>query len=245
MAISDKARKFLWAKSGNRCAICKTELITNEDKSSDFNIGEECHIISSKPNGPRHIHGLKEYDNFENLILLCRNHHKQIDELTDTYTEEILRYIKANHENWVRSTITNAIEDTSQNEKPRFLAQVTSGKELFNIINEAHGYRTDYDEVKDEEEMNYIAGIIQSFVDYGDISGMVEAYDKVRMAYDLQKLLDELDEKGFMVFADRGLEPMFSENPRSSKWTVATILLKKKENPEIIKVEFNGKEDAK
>jgi hypothetical protein len=92
--------------------------------------------------------------------------------------------------------------------------------------------------------MNYIAGIIQSFVDYGDISGMVEAYDKVKMAYDLQMLLDELDEKGFMVFADRGLEPMFFENPKSSKWTVATILLKKKENPEIIKVKLNSDKNS-
>ena len=48
MAITSKTRKELWAKSGNRCAICKKELvhqISQEDGS--FIIGDECHIISS------------------------------------------------------------------------------------------------------------------------------------------------------------------------------------------------------
>ena len=54
MAISDKTRKKLWAKSGNRCSICKTDLFSNKEKAEDLNIGEECHIISSKPKGPRH-----------------------------------------------------------------------------------------------------------------------------------------------------------------------------------------------
>jgi hypothetical protein len=241
MAISDKTRKFLWAKSGNRCAICKTELITSNPSNSDFNLGEECHIISSKLTGPRHIKNLNEYDNFENLILLCRNHHKEVDELTATYTEELLRIIKTNHENWVKNTIKNAIDGREENEKPKFLARITSGKELFNIINETYGYRTDYDEVKDEEEADFIGGLIQTLVDYGDISGMVEAFDKVKIGYELQKLIDELEERGYFIFGDRGLEPMFPEKPKSEKWTVATIFIKRKENPEIIIVDLDNK----
>lgn len=54
MGITDKVRKDLWAKSGNRCAICKKEFFTSID-TDDFNIGDECHIVSSKPNGPRHL----------------------------------------------------------------------------------------------------------------------------------------------------------------------------------------------
>ncbi len=55
MPISNKTRKFLWSKSGNRCAICKTELFTNKADKDDLNIGEECHIISFKKNEPRHF----------------------------------------------------------------------------------------------------------------------------------------------------------------------------------------------
>lgn len=240
MAISDKTRKFLWAKSGNRCAICKTELITNNSSNSEFNLGEECHIISSKLTGPRHVKYLNEYDNFENLILLCRNHHKEVDELTDTYTEELLRYIKTNHENWVKNTIKNAIDGPQENEEPKFLARIASGKELFNIINETYGYRTGYDEVKDEEEANFIGSFFQTLVDFGDISGMVEVFDKVKIGYKLQNLIDEIEEKGYFIFGERGLEPMFPEKPKSKKWTVATIIIKRKENPEIIKLDLNN-----
>lgn len=240
MAISDKTRKFLWAKSGNRCAICKTELITNNISTEEFNIGEECHIISSKTNGPRHKVNLEEYDNYENLLFLCKNHHKEIDELTETYTEELLRYIKTNHENWVKNTIKNAINAQEKNEEPKFLSRITSGKDLFNIINEAYGYRTDYDDVQNEDELNLIGGFIQNLVDYGDISGMVEPFDKVKIGLELQKLIDELDEKGYYVFGERGLEPMFLNQPKSEKWTVATIIIKKKENPEIIKVDLSN-----
>ena len=34
MSISDKERKELWAKSGNRCAICKAELFQSVDGNS-------------------------------------------------------------------------------------------------------------------------------------------------------------------------------------------------------------------
>lgn len=235
MAISDKTRKFLWAKSGNRCAICKTELITGKYDSEEFNVGEECHIISSKKNGPRHLPNLQDYNNYENLLLLCRNHHKEIDELVDTYSEEILRYMKVNHENWVRTAIANAIQDDKA-EKPKFLMRITSGKELLNVISEANGYNTDYDELKDRDEAEYIGGIIQTFIDFGDISGMVEAYDKVQIGYDLQILLDELEDKGYYVFGERDPNTILPHISGIDKWTVATLLIRKKENPEIYKV---------
>jgi len=235
MAISDKTRKFLWAKSGNRCAICKTELITNIQSSQEFNIGEECHIISSKVKGPRHVNDLLEYDNYENLILLCRNHHIEIDTLTDTFTEEVLRYMKTNHENWVKHTIKEAIDKDSNEEKPKFLTRVTSGKELFNIINDVYGYNTDYDEATNEDEVNFVGYFFQTLVDYGDISSMVEVSDKIKIGFELQELIDELDEKGYYIFGERALEPMHVNQPKGEKWMVATIILKKKGSSEIFK----------
>lgn len=100
MAITSKTRKELWAKSGNRCAICKKELVNqiSEDEGS-FIIGDECHIISSSAEGPRHKSGIEDYDSYENLLLLCKNHHREIDENCASYTEELLHYIKTSHEN--------------------------------------------------------------------------------------------------------------------------------------------------
>lgn len=109
MNLSDKDRKQLWAKSGNRCAICKTELFHSNEEGNDFNIGEECHIISSTPNGPRHIPNYGQYDSYENLILLCCVHHKEIDDKKNVaiYPADKLYRIKEQHEAWVRDTLEN------------------------------------------------------------------------------------------------------------------------------------------
>jgi hypothetical protein len=241
MAITDRTRKSLWAKSGNRCSICKTEFFQNKVDSEEFNIGEECHIISSKDNGPRHRPNITDYDLFDNLILLCRNHHREIDELSDTYTEELLRYIKLNHEKWVQTTINNEI-NSQKKSQPIFLTRIISGKELLNIISNSHGYRTDYDEIENKEDSEYIGGVLQNLVDYGDISGMVETFDSVKIGFELNKFLKDLDEKGYNLFGEKGIKQTKFSNGETDKWSIATIVIKKKDNSEILKVDLNEKD---
>lgn len=106
MPISDRVRKILWGRSGNRCAICRHELVvdatTNDDDSV---IGDECHIVSSKPKGPRHDATIIDFDDLDNLILLCRIHHKVIDDQVATYSVLRLQQIKEGHEAWVLSSL--------------------------------------------------------------------------------------------------------------------------------------------
>lgn len=120
MAISDKARKRLWARSGNRCAICKIEIFAESSDADTFNIGDECHIISGKVNDPRHKVGLSDYDDYDNLLLLCKNHHKEIDELHETCSEEVLRFMKTSHENFIKRAISTATNEKNTEEKPKF-----------------------------------------------------------------------------------------------------------------------------
>lgn len=108
MTITDKTRKLLWGRSGSHCAFCRSELImdaTPQDNESV--VGEECHIISGKPNGPRYNpeFPIDEIDSYPNLILLCRIHHKIIDDQPETFTTDILRQLKANHERYVKETL--------------------------------------------------------------------------------------------------------------------------------------------
>lgn len=234
MGITTKTRKLLWAKSGNKCSICKSELFSSQKGKESLNIGEECHIISSQKNGPRHKDGLSSYDDYDNLILLCRNHHKEIDELTETYTEELIRYIKQNHENWVSSTLNDSIRKQKAYQ-PRFLSRITSGKELFNMISDSHGHRTDYDEIENEEEADFIGGVLQDLQDFGDIGSTVEPYNKVKMALYLGDLLQRIEEKGYFLFAESNVERIRYPNGEIDNWRVATIVIRKKDNPEIIK----------
>lgn len=127
MSVSKKDSKRLWAKSGNRCAICKNELIVSNGGGEDLIIGEECHIVSSKPNGPRYEKGLLNYDKYENLILLCCNHHKEIDDPLniEKYSKYELYKIKENHELWFKNVCRT---------KGSYLQLITSGFEFLNLI---------------------------------------------------------------------------------------------------------------
>lgn len=234
MAISNKTRKNLWAKSGNRCSICKAELFTEKESTDKFNIGEECHIISSKINGPRYKPNLDDYDTFDNLLMLCRNHHKEIDELTDTYSEEVLRYMKQNHENWVKDTLNKEI-NSEKDKEPKFLIRITSGKNLMNIIFNAFGYRTDFDEIETEDEADYIGSILQTFIDYGEVSDILEAHEKVKISLEFNNILNELEQKGYFLFAERTLESYANIN----NCPIATLLIKKKNSKEIIKMNID------
>lgn len=237
MAISNKIRKNLWAKSGNRCAICKIELFTEKESKDKFNIGEECHIISSRENGPRHKPNLNDYDTFDNLLMLCRNHHKEVDELTDTYTEELLRYIKQNHENWVNETLNKEL-NSEHDQKLQFLTRITSGKQLMDIIFNSFGYRIDHDEIETEEEADYIGDILQTFVDYGEVSDILETHEKVKISLEFSKMLKELEEKGFFLFGGTNLE----NYANIKDCPITTLLIKKKDSKEIIKMDFNEEE---
>ncbi|MFA6533989.1 MAG: hypothetical protein WCT37_02335 [Patescibacteria group bacterium] len=106
MSISDKTRKLLWAKAGNRCsyrhngAICDKELIHSENDNYVI-IGEECHIVDQNNNSTRYIENFPNVDEYENLILFCREHHKIIDSDGDTYTSHVLKKMKSDHENCI------------------------------------------------------------------------------------------------------------------------------------------------
>lgn len=206
MAISEKTRKMLWAKSGNRCAICKIELITEQKTDSNLNIGEECHIISSKSKGPRHKPNLNDYDTFDNLILLCRNHHKEIDTLIDSFPEEI-----------------------------KFLVRISSGKELMNILSDAMGYRVDYDNIISKDEADYIGSTLQTFIDYGEISSDLGIQDKINIGLEFDSQIKKLDEEGYFIFGEKNVE----EYRGVKNFSIATLLIKRKDNEEIIKLNLN------
>lgn len=110
MSISIKTHKMLWGRSGNICAYpdCKKELVMNETETDDSSvIGEEAHIVAQKDDGPRGHSDLEpeQRDKYENLILLCRVHHKLIDDQPNFYTIEKIKEYKKNHEEWIKTTL--------------------------------------------------------------------------------------------------------------------------------------------
>jgi len=99
--MSDQDRKLLWGKAGNRCAICKKLLINVEDGDErGVVVGIECHIVGHSNSGPRGNDPLplEERHKYENIVLLCSEHARTIDERTDVWTIDKLRSLKKEHE---------------------------------------------------------------------------------------------------------------------------------------------------
>ena len=90
--------KRLFALSGNNCAYpgCEIPII----EGSGTITGEICHIRAKNPGGPRYDAEQpdSEAHEFDNLILLCRHHHRVIDSEPDIYSVDALSEMKAAHE---------------------------------------------------------------------------------------------------------------------------------------------------
>jgi len=98
--VRTKDIKILWGRSGNRCAICKLELTPDGEAET---IGEIAHIISQSSDGPRGNEELplEKRNDYSNLILLCPNHHSEIDKIPETWPTTRLQKLKGKHEKWV------------------------------------------------------------------------------------------------------------------------------------------------
>ena len=102
-AVPEKTKRILYIKSRNRCAYpdCASPLVQLPTGDAQHKIiGEICHIHSDKEDGPRGIVGLtqEEYNAYENLIMLCPNHHTIIDGQHGAYPAETLKEWKVTHE---------------------------------------------------------------------------------------------------------------------------------------------------
>jgi hypothetical protein len=166
MPISDKTRKILWGRSGNRCAICRHELVIDASSLDDESvIGEECHVVSGKDHGPRYDteYAAERIDEPENLILLCRIHHKMVDDQYETYNADVLSKLKVNHENWVSTTLggTLSIQPVRirrvKENIPPFLIRLISGRDIRSVMGGAYQFSLDHDEPKSELEADLLA----------------------------------------------------------------------------------------
>ena len=95
----------MWAKAGGRCSLCSRQVVTEGTETDDPAVfGEEAHIIGRSLGGPR-ARALPEIElnNYRNLILLCAEHHKQVDDQLNHFTVERLRQIKSDHEQAIAS----------------------------------------------------------------------------------------------------------------------------------------------
>ena len=243
MTISARTRKLLWGRSGNRCAICRRELtMPGTPVDDDSIIGDECHIESARFGGPRHNPEFApgKLDDYANLLLLCKVDHKLIDDQATAYPASRLAEIKASHEKWVSERLDVSGSEEGPfgtrrvpKDRPAFLSRIRSGKELFDIVNNACEFAPYYDELCDRNEDDLIAGFLQEVQDWGEL-GLDSVGDKMRAARSLDDDIEELERAGFWVFGYREQYVLEAGNSPATDWPVAHVRVLRDTNPEIV-----------
>lgn len=122
MAISEKSIKLLWSNAAGRCAFpaCNMRLtVEYSEENSPYTLGEMAHIRGKNPGSNRFdiSQTNEERDSYKNLILLCPNHHTEIDkpENEKKYSVQYLLGAKSKHEKWViASLISRKITSVSE-----------------------------------------------------------------------------------------------------------------------------------
>ena len=172
VSISLSEQKILFARSGNLCAFrgCIKRLVeegTAEDNAAVT--GVIAHIVGASREGPRGSEGLTAAERAEhtNLILLCPDHHAVIDAQHRTYSVQVLRQMKADHETRVaRLRVANGPADSLPLEKETLYSSLMPLTHLPALIFSAETPYSDaqYDQAKEKVRYPHDRGVLVPFL---------------------------------------------------------------------------------
>lgn len=193
-------KKLLWMRSAGRCAKpdCRKELqvdATDLDASKVF--GEEAHIFAHSKHGPRpNPDGItKTTNHYENLIILCPDHHTIVDKQENTYSVDILLGWKADLERWVSSRL--ALEEFSSAELEIIVTRL-AGNDLLPPS-------TDFEplDLDDKIRLNALSMVVQNLISLGMprvivVKGHIDDLSKFDSSYP-ERLLSPLKQRYNML----------------------------------------------
>jgi len=136
--MNQKDIKLLWGRAANRCAICRIEL--SQDKqaiTASFTLGEQAHIVGEKDDAARGKSQLtdEQRNSYHNIILLCPNHHTEIDKNEADWPVEKLHFVKSSHELWVKETLGDSADAKLLAKQVAVTSIIDSTVELCNLEN--------------------------------------------------------------------------------------------------------------
>ncbi|MDO6658003.1 HNH endonuclease signature motif containing protein [Anaerobacillus sp. 1_MG-2023] len=115
MGITEKDIKLLWGRAAGFCSHPEcNENLTRNYESGYITLGEMAHVIARSENGPRgsEIYLNKSKDTYENLILLCPTHHRNIDKAPKEFSVAQILDWKKNHEKKVENALSEVSIET-------------------------------------------------------------------------------------------------------------------------------------
>lgn len=105
LKLSEQSKLILMGLCGGKCEFkgCN-ELVTKDLMTGEEgNYSNFAHIIARSSSGPRgNIEKSKKLvDEISNVMVLCRKHHKEIDDYPEKFTVEMLKDMKEKHEKYI------------------------------------------------------------------------------------------------------------------------------------------------
>ncbi len=178
-------------------------LVTEGTETDDPSVfGEEAHIVSAAPGGPRHG-PLPNHDVYDNLILLCSKHHKQVDDQVGRYTVDLLKQIKRDHKEWVRGHGEPGPVGLVPDPKypiPKALKLCITGTQLWNNMEGVRAFYPSWPDGLSEEQHDLIALFLDDLRDWMDVTSFEDSYNAGRdAAKHLGKHVMALAEQGLLI----------------------------------------------
>ncbi len=100
----------LWGIVAGRCEFCNKLLYSDTTFGITGNRSQVAHIHAVSENGPRHAKNMSNDDlnSIDNLMLLCPEHHKMIDDDPEEFCSDILHKRKQEHRTRIRLSTDNS-----------------------------------------------------------------------------------------------------------------------------------------
>jgi hypothetical protein len=201
-------------------------------------LGEEAHIVSEKPNGPRfRPMSIHEVDAYANLLLLCPADHKIVDEQVTFYTEQRLQTLKREHEQWVKDRTSSTMPATRlrdpEPDKPAILQRIDTGNALMDIVAHTLSAYHDHPEPQSSEEAELIGNFFQNISDCIDIWGDIGPSRRIEAAFLMSEEIARLHGAGLVVYAEVKKQSIEGGNEAPVPWPVAYIVIRRSDGETI------------
>ncbi len=135
--ISEPVKRKLWASSSGYCCnpSCHKELIPIFENGTITSIDELAHIIAQKEKGARGKDELplSQRDEFENLIVLCPSCHTIVDKNPQTFTVDVLKKWKKDHENSIKNLMSSPVFHNREEARNALFPLLEENKAIFDM----------------------------------------------------------------------------------------------------------------
>ena len=166
-----------------------------------------------------------------NLVLICKVHHKLMDDQPGTYTVARLRQMKEAHERWVRETLGRQPAG-GRRPRPELLERLRTGKELADVVGGAYAFVFDHDESDTEADAKLVGGFLRSLREWDDIWSDLDSGQHVEARFALTGSVREVEAARFLVFGARQRRKMRSGD-QVFDWPLAVVTVVRPSNPGI------------